>query len=151
MEVILKSDIKGLGKTLDIVKVRDGYAHNFLFPREMAMLATFQNKKFVETDRAKAAEVYLKEKNSAVAVAEKMKGASVTIAARVSEGEKLYGSVGAADIALKLKEKGFDVDRKFIELNQPIKQLGMFTVKVNLHPEVDTKVKVWVINDESKT
>ena len=150
MEVILKSEIKGLGKVLDIVNVKPGYANNYLIPRLMAVPATKRNRSLLEADRARAEEVYLKEKADASAQAEKMKGVSVTIAARVSEGEKLYGSISSTEIVSKLKEKGFDIERKAIDLEEPIKQLGMFNIRVILHPDVDAKIKVWVINDESK-
>jgi large subunit ribosomal protein L9 len=150
MEVILKSDVEGLGKALDLVKVKSGYAQNYLFPKQLATLATPRNKEILEKDRAVAEEFYLKEKKAAEESAEKLKDQSVTIAAKTSEGEKLYGSVTAKDIVLKLKESGFEVERKQIKLSEPIKSLGMYTVKIHLPPDVETKIKVWVISDESE-
>ncbi len=149
MEVILKSDIKGVGQALDVVNVKNGYAQNFLFPKQLAVLASDKAKTLLEHDRARAADVYLKEKNSASALSERLKGASVTIAAKVAEGERLYGSVTNKDISAKLKEQGFEVERKQIDLSEPIKRLGMYTIGVKLHTDVEAKIKLWVISDES--
>jgi large subunit ribosomal protein L9 len=150
MEVILKSNVEGLGKALDLVSVKPGYAQNYLFPRQLASLATPENKALLEQDRAKAEEVYLEEKKVAEELAAKLQEASVTIAAKVVEDEKLYGSVSTNDIAARLKEAGFELDRKQILLVEPIKNLGMYSVKVHLPPDVEASVKVWVISDESE-
>lgn len=150
MEIILKEEIQGLGKPLDLVKVKNGYAHNYLFPRGLAVLATPGARRVVEQERANAEERIKQEKAQWQAVADKLQNVSVTIASRVQEGEKLYGSVTAQDIAVKLKEAGRDIDRKNILLPEPIKQLGMYTVKIQLHREVEAKIKLWVISDESK-
>jgi len=150
MEIILKEDIQGLGRALELVKVKTGYAHNFLFPRDMAVLATSQAKKALAAERAKAEERYKAEKATFQVKAEKMKELSLTIAAKVSEGEKLYGSVQASDISAKLKDAGYDIDKRHVLLAEPIKQLGMYTIKVQLHKEVETKIKLWIISDESK-
>lgn len=150
MEIILKDDIYGLGKTLDVVKVKDGYANNYLFPRGLAILATDRNKALIEAERAKLAEVQAKEKGVAEQLANKLATVSLTIAARVSEDEKIYGSIQQHDIADKLKEAGYDIDKKKVILPEAIKQLGMFSVKLQLHREVEAKIKLWVINDESK-
>jgi len=150
MEIILKEDIQSLGKALELVKVKTGYAHNFLFPRGMAVLATPSAKKQVEADRAKIEERYRQEKLSFKAQAEKMKDLSLTIAAKVSEGEKLYGSIQASDISAKLKDAGYDIDKRHVLLAEPIKQLGMYTLKIQLHKDVEAKIKLWIISDESK-
>lgn len=150
MEVILKEDVQNLGRALELVKVKNGYAHNFLFPRNLAVLATDSAKRLLEADRAKAEERYRQEKAALQAVGEKMKELSLTIAAKVHEGEKLYGSVQASDISAKLKEVGHDIDKKHVLLAEPIKQLGMYTIKIQLHKEVETKIKLWIISDESK-
>ena len=150
MEVILKEEIKGLGAPLAVVKVKTGYAHNFLFPRKLAVLATKATRRELETLRVKAEEKLLKEKGLLQTLADKLKDKSFTIAAKVHEGEKLYGSIQGAEIANKIREGGFDVDKKFVVLAEPIKQLGMYTIKLQLHKEVETKVKLWVISDESK-
>lgn len=149
MEVILKSNVDGLGKALDIVRVKPGYAQNFLFPRQLAVLADDRNKSVLADDRAKAEALYLKEKKDAEVLAEKLRSVSVTIAARIVEGEKLYGSVTSKEIAAKLKEEGFEIDRKQIQLDDAIKNLGMYTIKILLPPDVESKIKLWVISDES--
>ncbi len=150
MEIILKEDVQNLGRALELVKVKTGFAHNYLFPRGLAVLATSSAKKQVEADRAKIEERYRLEKVALQAKAEKMKDLSLTIAAKVSEGEKLYGSVQASDISAKLKESGYDIDKRHVLLQEPIKQLGMYTLKIQLHKDVETKIKLWIISDESK-
>jgi large subunit ribosomal protein L9 len=150
MEIILKEDVQGLGRALELVKVKTGYAHNFLFPRNLAVLATPVAKRALAAERAKAEERYRQEKAQIQVLADKMKDTSLTIAAKVSEGEKLYGSIQASDISAKLKEAGHDVDKRNVLLAEPIKQLGMYTIKLQLHKEVETKIKLWIISDESK-
>ena len=150
MEIILKEDVHNLGRALDVVKVKNGYAHNFLFPRGMAVLATDAAKRQIEVERLKVEEKSRQEKAAFQKVADKMKDVSLTIPAKVHEGEKLYGSIQASDIAAKLKELGYDIDKRHVLLPEPIKQLGMFSIKVQLHREVEAKVKLWIISDESK-
>ncbi len=150
MEIILKEDVQNLGRALELVKVKTGYAHNFLFPRGMAVLATLSAKKQVAADREKIEERYRQEKKVFQAQADKMRDLSLTIAAKVSDGEKLYGSIQASDISAKLKDAGYDIDKRHVLLAEPIKQLGMYTLKVQLHKEVETKIKLWIISDESK-
>jgi large subunit ribosomal protein L9 len=150
MEVILKEEIQGLGKALEVVKVKNGYAHNYLFPRGLAMLATSASRKQLEALRAKAEALSAKEKANFEALAEKLKTVSLTIAAKVHDGEKLFGSIQAADIVAKLRDAGYELDRKAVLLEEPIKALGMYSVKLQLHKDVEAKVKLWVISDESK-
>jgi large subunit ribosomal protein L9 len=150
MEIILTKDVDNLGSALDVVKVKNGYAHNFLFPRGLAVLATDSAKKQLDAERAKTEEKIRQEKVAMQKVADKMKDVSLTIAAKVHEGEKLYGSIQASDIAAKLQAVGFDVDKRAVLLAEPIKQLGMFSIKVQLHRDVEAKVKLWIISDESK-
>lgn len=150
MEIILKEDVQNLGRALDVVKVKNGYANNFLFPRGMAVQATPAAKKLLDLERAKTEEKLRQERVAMQKVADKMKDVSLTIAAKVHEGEKLYGSIQASDIAAKLKELGYDLDKRAVLLPEPIKQLGMFSIKVQLHRDVEAKVKLWIISDESK-
>ena len=150
MEIILKEDVANLGRALELVKVKTGYAHNYLFPRGLAVLATDGARRQLAAERAKAEERYKAEKAQLQVIADKMKEVSLTIAAKVHEGEKLYGSIQASDISAKLKEAGYDVDKRHIVLAEPIKQLGMYTLKIQLHKEVESKIKLWVISDESK-
>jgi large subunit ribosomal protein L9 len=150
MEIILKEDVQGLGHELEVVKVKTGYAHNYLFPRGLAELATPGARKQLEALRSKAEVRSAREKAGFEALAVKLQGVSLTIAAKVQDGEKLYGSIQAADVAAKLREAGHDFDRKVVVLAEPIKALGMYTIKLQLHKEVEAKVKLWVISDESK-
>jgi large subunit ribosomal protein L9 len=150
MEIILKEDVQNLGRALELVKVKTGYAHNFLFPRGMAVLATLSAKKQVAADREKIEERHRQEKKVFQAQADKMKDLSLTIAAKVSDGEKLYGSIQASDISAKLKDAGYDIDKRNVLLAEPIKSLGMYTLKIQLHKDVETKIKLWIISDESK-
>lgn len=150
MEIILKEDVQNLGRALELVKVKTGFAHNFLFPRGLAVLATISAKKQVEADRAKIEERFRLEKVAFQKQAEKMKDLSLTIAAKVSDGEKLYGSIQASDISAKLKDAGYDIDKRHVLLAEPIKQLGMYSLKVQLHKDVEAKIKLWIISDESK-
>jgi large subunit ribosomal protein L9 len=150
MDVILKQEIQGLGKQLEVVKVKNGFAHNYLFPRDLAMLATPATRKQLETLRVKAEAVSAREKTSFEALAEKLKTVSLTIAAKVQDGEKLYGSIQAQDISAKLREAGFDLGKQAVVLPEAIKALGMYSIKLQLHKDVEAKVKLWVISDESK-
>jgi large subunit ribosomal protein L9 len=150
MEVILNEAIQGLGKELDVVKVKNGYAHNYLFPRGLATLATPASRKQLDALRAKSEVRSQREKASFQTLAEKLQGVSLTIAAKVHDGEKLFGSIQAQDVSAKLHEAGYQIDRKAVLLSEPIKTLGMFTVKLQLHKDVEAKVKLWVISDESK-
>jgi large subunit ribosomal protein L9 len=150
MEIILKEEIQGLGKPWDVVKVKMGYAHNYLLPRGMAVPASPAMKKLLERERSKAIARLAREKEALLALGEKLRSVSVTIAARVQDGERLYGSIQAADIHSKLRDAGYELDKRAVILPEPIKQLGMFSIKVQLHREVETKIKLWVISDESK-
>jgi len=147
MEVILKADVENLGKALDVVKVKNGYARNFLFPRKLAIAATQQNKEALERDRARLEAAMVKQREAAAKILEQIEKANVTISAKVHEEEKLYGSVTASDIAETLKAQGLPVEKRHIELDEPIKQLGVYTAKVKLMVGVEGKVKVWVVKD----
>ena len=145
MEVILKEHVDNLGRRGEIVKVAAGYARNFLLPRRLALLVTDGNKKQIERERAKFDAREAEEKGMAGTLAERIAGAVVEIARRVGETEVLYGSVTSADIAEALHAKGFDLDRRKIQLHEPIKKLGEYTVPIRLHREVTADVKVRVV------
>ena len=145
MNVILKSDIKGLGKAFEVVKVRPGYGRNWLLPQGLALAATNANLRTLEVEKKRQAARDLKLKGVAEELAKKLSGTSVTVSVRVHEGDKLYGSVGAPEIAEKLAESGLQIEKELILLDEPIKALGVFHVGVQLHPEVEAKVKVWVV------
>ena len=150
MEVILNEAIQGLGKELDVVKVKNGYAHNYLFPRGLATLATPASRKQLDALRAKAEVRSQREKASFQALAEMLQSVSLTIAAKVHDGEKLFGSIQAQDISAKLNEAGYQIARSAVVLPEAIKALGMYSIKLQLHKDVEAKVKLWVISDESK-
>lgn len=142
MQVILLEKIARLGGVGDVVKVKPGFARNFLLPEKKALRATEQNKAFFETKRS----VLEKQNSDAKAAAEKraagMKDLSVTIIRQAAEDGKLYGSVAVRDIGEALAEAGHSVERRFIDLNTAIKSLGVYEAVVNLHPEVQVQLKV---------
>ena len=145
MEVILREHVDNLGRRGEIVKVADGYARNFLLPRKLALVVTEGNKKQIERERVKFEAKELEEKKVAEAVAERMANLEIEIARKVGETEALYGSVTSGDIAEALQKKGFDIDRRKLQLHEPIKKLGSFDVPLKLHREVITQVKVKVV------
>ena len=149
MEVILREHVDKLGRRGDLVKVADGYARNYLLPRKLALLATEGNKKQIERERVKFDLKELEEQKVAQAVAERMAGVEIEIARKVGETEALYGSVTSGDIAEALAAKGFELDRRKLQLPEPIKKLGEYTVPVKLHREVTTNLKVRVVAEGS--
>ena len=148
MEVILRQHVDNLGRRGEVVKVADGYARNYLLPRKLALLATDGNKKQIERERAKMDAVEAEEQKLAAAIAERMGAIELEISRKVGETEALYGSVTTADIADALHAKGFDVDRRKIQLHEPIKKLGEYDVPVKLHREVAVKMKVKVVAEQ---
>jgi large subunit ribosomal protein L9 len=145
MEVILKEHIDNLGRRGEIVKVAAGYARNFLLPRKLALLPTEGNKKHIERERTKFEAREAEEKKGAEAVAARMAGLVVEIARKVGDTEALFGSVTNADIAAALVAKGFEIDRRKLQMKEPIKKKGAFDVPLKLHPEVTITVKVNVV------
>jgi len=145
MQVILRTDIEGLGKLGDVVRVKPGYARNYLLPRSLAMEATPGNLKEFENQRRKLQEKLDKDRFDAERLAEQLQDLELHIPVRVGEGDKLYGSVTTAMIANALEEQGFDVDKKKIELDKPIRSLGEFSVPVKVYPEVRPEIKVVVV------
>jgi large subunit ribosomal protein L9 len=145
MEVILREHVDNLGRRGDIVKVSDGYARNYLLPRKLALLATEGNKKHIERERVKFEAKELEEKKVAEAVAARLVNLDVVIARKVGETEALYGSVTSADIAEVLVAKGFEIERRKLQLDEPIKRIGEFDVPIKLHREVATSIKVRVV------
>jgi large subunit ribosomal protein L9 len=142
MEVILKEDIGTLGSKGDVVKVAAGYGRNYLLPRKLAIPATAANKKTIEQMRAAAVRRSAKEKTSAEELAKQFDGLSVSFTRKSGENDQLFGSVTSSDIAEALEKKGFKLDRRKINLHDPLKTLGEFDVPVKLHKEVTTHVKV---------
>lgn len=147
MKVILRQDVSNLGSEGDIVDVAEGHARNFLLPRGFAYLATDGNLRKLEEDK-KLRDLHLKkELRSAEDLARRISGASLTFVMKAGEEDRLYGSVSAGDIAAKLNEQGFSVDKKQVALDEPIKVLGVYTIEVKLHTDVTGKVKVWVVKE----
>lgn len=144
MKVILLQDVKGQGKKGEIKDVAEGYARNYLLPRGLAVEASGGHLKQHKQQEELAAGKKAKVLAAAQAVAAKMDGLNVEIQARVGEGGRLFGSVTSADIASALKKRGFTVDKRKIELMEPIKSLGTFPVRVKLHPDVEVRLEVLV-------
>jgi large subunit ribosomal protein L9 len=145
MEVILREHVDNLGRRGEIVKVADGYARNYLLPRNLALRATEGNKKHVERERVKFDAKELEERKTAEEAASRLTGIEIVIARKVGETEALYGSVTTADIADALKAKGFEIDRRKLQMPDPIKKIGETEVPVKLHRDVTTFVKVKVV------
>lgn len=150
MEVILLERVENLGQMGDVVRVKPGYARNYLLPREKALRATDQNKKLFEAQRAQLEAENLKRRSDADAVAAKMAGLSVALIRQAGEAGQLYGSVNARDIATAIVNGGFTVNRSQVVLANPIKTLGLFDVAVALHPEVTVSVTVNVARSQEE-
>jgi len=144
MEIILRQDVEKLGKAGNVVKVKKGFARNYLIPRGLAFTATAENLKRIEQENQQKKILAEKEKQQAEELAKRLNGVSCTVAADVNENDKLYGSVGAPDILKALEIEGFKVDKDAILIEKPITDLGIFEVEIKLHPEVKAKVRVWV-------
>ena len=150
MEVILREHVDNLGKRGEIVKVADGYARNYLLPRKLALVATDGNKKQIERERGKFEAKEAEEVKAAEAVAARVSNLEVDIARKVGENDVLFGSVTASDIASALEAKGVEVDRRKLQLAEPIKKLGDYDVVLKLHREVTAHVKVKVVAEGSQ-
>src|ERR1700747_2199337 len=148
MEVILKEDVSKLGSRGDVVKVAEGYGRNYLLPRKLAIEATAGNKKVIEQMRAAALRRSAKEKAQAEELSKQFDGLSVSFQRRSGEHDQLFGSVTSGDLADALQKKGFSLDRRKIQLTEPLKTIGDFTVPVKLHKEVTAHLKV-VIEKEA--
>jgi large subunit ribosomal protein L9 len=147
VEVILLNTVPSLGERGETVRVKPGYARNYLFPRKLALPASDASRRvFKEEERVLAKRDELA-KGTAQRAAGKLADVSCTIPVQVGEEDKLYGSVTANDISKVLKDQGFDIDRKQVELDEPIKQLGVYTINVRLHREISAPIKVWVVKE----
>jgi large subunit ribosomal protein L9 len=147
MQVILLEDIPSLGKIGDMVKVSDGYGRNYLIPKKKAVFATEKNLKALQHEKSLVQQRLGKIKKDAVKMVQEIEKLSCTFAKNVGESGKLFGSVTSMEIEAFLKENGLDVDRKKILLEEPIKNLGMYTVAIKLQPEVTAHLKVWVVQE----
>lgn len=147
MRVVLKEDIDKLGPRGAIVKVADGYARNFLLPKGKALLATDGNLKTIDREKHRYVVRVAKEKEEMENLARRIGAVSCTLVRKVGEHDVLYGSVTAADIAEYLEREGIAVDKRRIQIGEPIKSLGIYSVPIKLHPEVRAEVKVWVVKE----
>lgn len=144
MEVILLERIEKLGQMGEIVKVKPGFARNYLLPQKKAMRANKSNMAFFEKQRAQLEALNLKRRDEAQAVADKMSGLKVVMVRSAGESGQLYGSVSARDVGDAVKEAGFTIERNQVNLDQPIKTLGTYAVRISLHPEVSVIVSVTI-------
>jgi large subunit ribosomal protein L9 len=147
MEVILKEDVANLGHRGDVVKVAEGYGRNFLLPRKLALQATLANKAVIEQMKSSAARRSATEKAQAEALVAKLEPLVLSFTRKSGENGQLFGSVTSADIAADLATRGFEVDRRKIQLVEPLKSLGEFSLAIKLHREVTAHVKVKVVGD----
>ncbi|HDP99214.1 MAG TPA: 50S ribosomal protein L9 [bacterium] len=147
MKIILRKDFESLGKSGEILEVKDGYARNFLIPHGIALKADKTNISRLEAEKKQQLLKLNKDKKAAEKLAEQLKKVSCTATVTVGEEDKIFGSVTSQNIAELLNEKGFDIDRKKIMLEDPIKALGIYDILIKLHPEVEAKIKLWVVKE----
>jgi large subunit ribosomal protein L9 len=148
MQVILKERLEKLGDAGEIVSVKPGYARNFLIPKGLAYEATEGNRRRIEMERARLDKDASAQLEAARTQAGALEGVSVTFDARAGEEGKLFGSITSTDIAEKLAAQGIEIDRRQIQLDEPLKALGVFSVPIRLHPDVKPEIKVWVVKEE---
>jgi len=147
MDIILRQDVEKLGRTGDLVTVKDGFARNYLLPHGLAYLASEGNRRRLEAESKQLARKAGVQLESARDVALRLEAVSLTFTMKAGEGDKLFGSVTAGDIAERLLAEGFEVDKKTVELHEPIKALGVYKVPIRLHHEVKPEVRVWVVKE----
>ncbi|MHB9154553.1 MAG: 50S ribosomal protein L9, partial [Endomicrobiales bacterium] len=150
MKVILRTDIANVGRQGEIKEVSPGYARNYLVPRQMAMEATEANLKLWSKEKGKLEKQRDSVIKEAQELAQKVEKLSLTMTVRVGEAGKLFGSVTSTNIARALEENGFKIEKHDILLHEPIKELGVYTVDIRIHPEVIAKVKVWVVEEKQE-
>ncbi len=148
MEVILRTDVPKLGRAGDIVKVKDGYARNYLIPKGLAIPASKKNIKALEKERQIILRKAEKLREKAKSLAEKLEGLTLTIPRKVIEEERIYGSVSAVDIVNALKEQGIEIEKSQVLLEEPIKELGTYEIKIRVSPEIQATIKVEVIEEK---
>jgi large subunit ribosomal protein L9 len=148
MEIILREDVKDLGKAGEVVKVKPGYARNYLLPKGLAYPATDANKKRIAYEAVRIAKQRATERDAAAQEAARLGAIRLTFAAKVGEEDKLYGSITAGDVQRKLDEMGVRIDKRQVDLSEPIRALGEFKVGIKLHPDVRPELTVIVVKDE---
>lgn len=144
MEIILSKNVENLGKVGDVVKVKDGFARNYLIPQKFGVTATSGNLKKVEKLKAKEVALYQERKKEALVLAEKLSKVSVTIAVEVNDLEKMYGTVTETDILKALEQEGYEYVKSQLVIEKPVDELGIFEIGINLHPDVKGKFRLWV-------
>lgn len=147
MEIILREDVQHLGKAGEVVKVKDGYARNFLLPKGLAYPATEANKKKITYEAQRIAKQREVERTAAEAEAGRLAAVELTFAVKVGEEDRLYGSVTASDIQRRLEEQGIHVDKRKIDLPEPLRSLGDFRVGVRIHPDVRPEIAVHIVRE----
>lgn len=147
MELILREDVQHLGKAGDVVKVKDGYARNYLLPKGLAYAATEGNRKRITFEAERISRQRAAEKQTAEGEASKLAGLSLTFSVKVGEEDKLYGSVTAGDIQRRLEEQGIHVDKRKVDLPEPIRSLGEFKVGVKFHADVRPEITIVVVKE----
>ena len=147
MKVILLKDIETLGSAGEVVEVKSGYGRNFLIPRNEALVATTANMAQFKSRRKQQETLAERDRRAAEALAKKLETESITAQVKVGEEDRLFGSVTAQNIAELLDEKGYEIDRRAIHLEDPIRELGVYNIEVRLHPEVAAAVKLWVVKE----
>lgn len=148
VEVILRKDVADLGHAGDMVDVKPGYARNYLLPQGLALRATEGNRTRFEEERRQIEQAAERERERAQELAKDLEDRSLTFNRRAGEEGRLFGSVTSADIAEALEAEGLDIDRRLIRLEESIKELGVFTVPIRLHADVEPEIKVWVVAEE---
>ncbi len=147
MKVLLRQDQENLGKRGDVVSVKNGFARNYLFPRGIALEATPSSERVIEEERRTLARRQDKDRKAAEIQAKDLEAVSVTAAVAVGEEDRVFGSVTSQTIADLLQEKGYAIDKRKILLDEPIKALGVYSVPIKIHPEVEVKVRLWVVKE----
>jgi len=150
MKIILRKNLENLGNIGDVVSVKNGYARNYLIPNNLAFIATDDAVKRIEREKMKLINQLTKEKENAESISQALSNIQLTIPMRTTEEGNLYGSITNQLIGEKLAELNFNIDKRNIIIDEPIKTLGIFDVKIKLHTDVTTTIKVWVINEEEQ-
>ena len=147
MKVILRQNFEALGQIGDIVEVKDGYALNYLLPRKIAYAALKGNLRALEEEKKTVAKKTEQELRDSETLAAELEKTSITIPVQVGEEDKIFGSVTSQNISDLLKEQDFDIDRRKIQLDEPLRALGVYDVPIRLHADVEAKIKVWVVKE----
>jgi len=147
MKVILKERIEDLGNIGDVIEVKDGYARNFLMPKALALEANPKSLRILEQEKRMKEAAKKKEKEKAVALAKELENISCTVKVKAGEDDRIFGSVTPLDIKRALDSQGIDIDKRNISIEENIKTLGIYHALIRLHPEIETKIKVWVVKE----